>query len=90
MEYSLTDRPSLESVDFNIDLTFFIRSRLKHGFSLDFGLTGEKSTSCWACKMGETGRQRLQPPGLVVAKSGEIRRRCAESEARGTVCDLTV
>jgi len=38
------DRPSLTSgklvVDFNIDLTFFIRSRLKNGFTSDLGLTG--------------------------------------------------
>ena len=89
MECSLTDRPSLTFgkllVDFNIDLTFFIRSRLKKCLSSDLDLTGEKSAFGWACESA-TGETRG-------AESGELR--CAEigdfktREACET-CDLTV
>ena len=86
MKYSLTDRLSLTCgkllVDFNIDLTFFIRPRLKNWFRLDLDLVGVKSAFDWACEMGETG---TTPDFLRCAENGEC-----ETRETAETCDLTV
>ena len=80
MKCSLTDRcPSLTCgkllIGFNIDLIFFLRSRLKHWCSLDLDFAGVRSAFGWRCKVGETGGTRgagAEGGELRLAENGEF------------------